>query len=180
MKKLLWIVFFGSLIACQQKAEEPDPRAEIRKMESELQDDVTLDSARAWKLTTAYQDYVKANPKDSISPYYLSKAADIYKEIPHKGLKAVNTYNKLYREYPNHPLAPRSVFMIGFVFDEKYHDRDRASRSYTFFLEEYPDHELADDARNLLAILQDTTSTNLEKIRQWERNADTTKLKSQE
>ena len=180
MKKLLWVVLFGGIIACQQHVEKSDPRAEIKKMETELQDDVTLDSARAWKLTRAYENYVKENPQDSISPYYLSKAADIYKEIPRKGLKAVNTYNKLYREYPDHTLAPRSVFMIGFVFDEKYHDRERASRSYKFFLEEYPDHELADDARNLLAILQDTTSTDLDKIRQWERNADSTKLKSQE
>ncbi|MGB0176086.1 MAG: tetratricopeptide repeat protein, partial [Owenweeksia sp.] len=164
--------------ACQPA--EPSLKMKISKMEAELDEDVSLDTAKAWAITRAYKQYVKENPQDSISPYYLSKAADIYKEIPHAGLKAVNTYNKLYVEYPQHPLAPRSVFMIGFVFDEKYQDRDRAIRSYNFFLEEYPNHDLSDDARNLLVLLQDTITTDLDQIKRWSEKADSTKLKSQE
>ena len=178
MKKIIWCTLLWSMVACQPA--EPSLKAKISEMEAGLEEDISLDTAKAWEITRAYQQYVKENPEDSISPHYLSKAADIYKEIPSEGLKAVNTYNKLYVEYPDHPLAPRAVFMIGFVFDEKYHDRERATRSYTFFLEQYPQHELANDARNLLVLLQDTSDTELDQVKRWMQQTDSTKLKSQE
>mgnify|MGYP000480564042 CR=1 FL=1 len=179
MKNLILLFLVASAVACQT-VKEPTLKDRIAEMEAEMADDVTQDSAMAHKLTRAYEKYVSENPEDSLSPYYLSKAADIYKEVPRRGLKSVNTYNQLFVEYPEHPLAPRAVFMIGFVFDEKYNDRERATKSYTFFLEQYPNHELADDARNLLALLNDTTASQLDQVKMWRQKADSTQLKSQE
>lgn len=155
--------------ACQ--AQEPDLNSSIAKMEAEIKKHAEMDTAIANDLTAAYEEYAGANPQDSLSPVYLSRAADIYKEMDGKALKAVNVYNKIVVEYKDHPLAARSVFMIGYVFDEKLNDKDRAARSYQHFLETYPDNELADDAKSLLAIAQDTL-TDEELVAKWMKEAE--------
>lgn len=171
---LFTLVVLGSFWACQQQETQPRNKlqVEIEEMESQMEDDVSMDTAMAFRLSNAYIRFAGENPKDSSSPYYLNRAADILKEIPGKRLKAVNLYNDIFVKYPEHPLAPRGVFMIGFVFDEKYNDAERAAKSYRFFLEKYPEHPLAGDAENLLALLEDTTGGELEQIHQWMNKND--------
>src|SRR5690606_24183302 len=136
MRNLKWMALVAIFSACQ--AQEPDLNSSILKMETEIKKHAEMDTAIAKDLTDAYMEYAKVNPQDSLSPIYLSRAADIYKEMDGKALKAVNVYNKIVVEYKDHPLAARSVFMIGYVFDEKLQDKDRAARSYQHFLETYP------------------------------------------
>lgn len=172
MRNLKWIALLAIFSACQ--AQEPDLNSSIIKMETEIKKHAEMDTAIANDLTTAYMDFAKANPQDSLAPIYLSRAADIYKEMDGKVLKSVNTYNKIVVEYKDHPLAARSVFMIGYVFDEKLHDKDRAAKSYQHFLDTYPNNELADDAKSLLAIAQDTL-TDEELVEKWMKEAESKK-----
>lgn len=147
-------------------------KADIKAMEKRVQEDVSLDMALAFNLTDTYSKYAKLAPKDTLSPVYLSRCADILKELPGKGLQAVNMYNRVFALYPDHELASRAVFMMAFVFDEKYHDAERAIKSYDFFLKQYPDHPLAGDAKNLRALLEVSEGDDLKQIKEWKKNAE--------
>tara|TARA_R110002094_G_scaffold69723_1_gene78615 strand:- start:71 stop:640 length:570 start_codon:yes stop_codon:yes gene_type:complete len=170
----LSLLFSFLMASCQSKM---DPlQAEIQEMESQLQEDVSIDTSLAKRITKAYLKYVDQHPEDSLAPVYLSRSADIMKEIPELRLKSVNIYNRVFTEYPNHELAARSIFMVGFVFDEKYDDSKRAIKSYDFFLEKFPDHELAEQARNLRSLRQSDQDI-LGQIKEWKEKADSSTTK---
>ena len=158
----------ATLWACQEP--EGGLKSSIEALEEEIKRNPEMDTALAKQLTDLYMKYSKDYPNDSLSPYYMSRAADIYKEVPGKRLKAVNVYNSLSRMYPDHPLSPRAVFMVGYVFDEHFQDDERASKTYRHFLEEYPEHPLAGDARNLLRLTQDSLSDE-EMVAKWLQQA---------
>ncbi len=166
MKNWIHIAMVAAIFTSCKQQQEDSLKAEIQSMEQQIQQDEELDTALARSITAAYLEYGETHPKDSLSPYYLGKAADIYKEVPGGALKAVNVYNSILHLYPGHPLEARSVFMIGYVFDEKLNDRERAVKSYRHFLKEYPNHQLAADARNLLQMAEDTL-TDEEMVAKW-------------
>lgn len=168
--RLLLITFCFMAIgaSCQQEVE---PEVSIEEMEREVQQGEELDTALARRITDAYIKYAETNPEDSLTPHYLMRAADIYKEMPRKGLKAVNVYNRVLNEYSEHQVAPRALFMMGYVFDEKYNDADRAIKTYSHFLEKYPEHPLSEDAKNLLVLMQDTISEE-EQVARWLQEAE--------
>ena len=122
------------MASCNSAPAEDSLQTSIEKMEVEIKQHAELDTAMARKLTDAYLEYAQLHPEDSIAPYYVSRAAEIYKEMPGRALTAVVTYNKVITDYPENPLAARSVFMIGFVFDDKLQDTARAAKSYSHFL----------------------------------------------
>lgn len=183
MIKIFTYSFLAVLMftACDQNSgAEVDPlKKEIEAMEAQLKDDVSIDTTLANNITAAYIKYVDLHPEDSLAPEYLSRSADIMKELPKKRLKSINVYNRIYTEYPDHELAGRSVFMIGFVFDEKYKDSKRAIKSYDFFLENYPNHELAGEAKNLRALLNSEDEV-LDQVKNWMKQADSTQINSQQ
>ncbi len=158
---------FLILLACACQSQEPPTLEErIEAMEEQTRKDTLMNMALADSLTSAYLQYADERPEDSLSVIYLSRAADIFKEMPRKGLKAINVYNRIEHEYPEHPMAGRSVFMIGFVYDERYQDKERARKAYEYFIETYPEHELVPEARNLLILLQDSLSEE-EMVARW-------------
>ncbi len=180
MRILGFFMLLAITSSCQPSQNEEGLKASIEKMEVEIKRDAEMDTAIARKLTASYEEYADLHPEDSIAPYYLSRAADIYKEMPGGALKAVNTYNEVITQYPESPLKARSVFMIGYVFDDRLHDVERASKSYEYFISEYPEHPLADDARNLLTMLQDTL-TEEEMVQRWmQQSQNDTNTNSQE
>lgn len=171
MRQLLILASVMLMAGCGQPESEETP---IEEMEGLMRQQAEMDTALAFDLTAAYLSFAEQNPNDSMAPVYLSRAADIFKEIDGKELKAVNTYNKVLVEYKNHPLAARSVFMIGYVFDDKLKSKERAAKSYRYFVETYPDHELASDAKNLLALVEDTL-TDEEVVAKWLKEAELNK-----
>ncbi len=176
MKIILQLSLVLSLLTAGCQPKKDPLQKEIQTMESQLQDDVSIDTALAKKVTKAYLKFVKANPTDTMAPVYLSRSADIMKEIPELRLKSVNIYNRVFVEYPEHNLAARSIFMVGFVFDEKYDDSKRAIKAYNFFLEKFPNHKLAQQARDLVA-LRESDKDILDKIKVWKFKADNTTTK---
>lgn len=177
MKIILQISLALSLLTVGCQPEMDPLQREIQTMESQLQEDVSVDTTLAKKITKAYLKFVKVNPTDTLAPVYLSRSADIMKEIPELRLKSVNIYNRVFVEYPEHELAARSIFMVGFVFDEKYDDSERSIKAYNFFLEKFPNHELAEQARNLVAIRQSEEDI-LGQIKAWKNKADSTTTKN--
>ncbi len=170
MRHLLFLLLAAALLSCQRN-KTPDFKetqmAMIKGLEAETMKAEALDPALAKRITKAYLTYADSFPADSAAPYYISKAGDVLKARRETALKGINVYNRVIKQYPEHPLAARSVFMIGFTFDEVFGDETRASKSYSYFLEQYPEHTLADDARALLAMIQDTAISDLERVKQW-------------
>lgn len=176
MKGLGLVLMFALMASCQTEEPEDSLAASIEKWEVDIKEHLELDTAIANKLTSAYIEYVELHPDDSISPFYLSRAADIFKEIPGRTLKCINIYNQVLTSYPESPLAARSVFMIGYVFDDKLKDKERAIKSYSHFIESYPDHVLKEDATLLRSMLQDTLSEE-EMVKSWMKSINDTNPK---
>ncbi len=166
MRKI--VLFFGVLSILFGCEPTEDPlKASIEGMEEKItNEDVALDTALANTLTKSYLKFAKKNPQDSLAPIYKMRAAAIFKELPKKRLKAINTYREVVRDYPEHPQAAQATFMEGYVFDEKLDDRERAAKAYSRFLKKYPNHELAGDAKALLEMATDTL-TDEQRVQQW-------------
>jgi tetratricopeptide (TPR) repeat protein len=174
MKKSIAVLSLVVLtLACNMEPATKDFRtsqaASIETLETKTFEAQAVDPALVEKLTDAYIVYADSFPQDSMTPYYISKAGDLYKVKRQTALKAITTYNRVLTDYPRHPLESRSIFMMGFTFDEVLGDKERAAKAYTHFLEKFPDHPLAKDARALLSMAQDTGISDMELIEQWEQ-----------
>ena len=176
MKHLLFITFALSLLGCSTSNEsENNAVAEVLDSNdpSRLDDlltnaDGTINITLSDSASVLYNLSYEANKQDSIAPYYLMKSADIQRHIPGKALLAVKKYAQLATAYPEHDIAPIATFMMGLTFDENLNDKPRAGLVYQKFIETYPDHEMAPEAANLLLLTQNTESTDLDKVHEWQ------------
>lgn len=173
MRFLLSLFVLVALVSCKDPKTSLGER--IDGLESSMKSSVELDTVVANEAIAAYFEYAEKYPRDSVSPYYMSRAADVMKELPGKGLEAIEVYRKFGDAYPDHSLAGRSAFMVGFVYDTKYNNRDEAINAYKHFIYEFDEHPLKGDAVNLLNLLEDTTRTELELIKQWMKQSASSK-----
>jgi hypothetical protein len=65
--------------------------------------------------------------------------------------------------------------MMGLTFDENLNDKPRASMVYQKFIATYPDHEMTPEAANLLILAQNTESTDLDKVHEWQEKENKNK-----
>ena len=133
-----------------------------------VNEDGTINITLSDSASVLYNKAYEANKQDSLAPYYLMKSADIQRHIPGKSLLAIKKYANLAIAYPDHELAPIATFMMGLTFDENLTDKPRAGLVYQTFIETYPNHEMAPEAANLLILTQNTESTDLDKVHEWQ------------
>jgi hypothetical protein len=133
-----------------------------------VNEDGTINITLSDSASVLYNKAYEANKQDSLAPYYLMKSADIQRHIPGKSLLAIKKYANLAIAYPDHELAPIATFMMGLTFDENLNDKPRAGLVYQTFIETYPNHEMAPEAANLLILTQNTESTDLDKVHEWQ------------
>ncbi len=135
---------------------------------------VSFDKAKADSLMTLYVTFVKDNPKDSLSPDYLFKAAGIAMNSG-EGSKALNWYNQFLKDYPEHANAAMSLFFKAFVYENLLRNLDYAKESYLLFIEKYPQDEFNDDAR---IALQNLGKSPDQMIREFEvrQKADSARI----
>ncbi len=93
-----------------------------------------------------YVDFADTYPKDSISPYYLFKAADVSVNTFHSD-ESIALFNKLLKNYPDFEKAPHALFLKAFTYENYLHQLDSAKASYQLFLAKYPNHAFANDAK---------------------------------
>lgn len=102
-----------------------------------------------YPLTTAYWQYYEDFKEDTLSPYYLYKAAEWAVYIQ-QGIKAISYLKRIEQEYPNYSDMSNVMFLTGFIYDNEVKDFDNAKKYYTLFLEKYPEHPLANDTGILI------------------------------
>lgn len=142
---LLLLVYFIVFTSCTK-----DPRKEqiksIKKQESELYADQTIDRAKGLKMIDAYLNYSKQYPDDTLSAVYLFKAAEISMNLQ-LGSQSVFYFDKILTNYPNFYKLPECLFLKAFVFENQLGKIEKAGHFYNEFLIKYPNHILAKDAK---------------------------------
>lgn len=154
MKSLNLFLFTICLIAygCQSggsgiKVNKEEISAQMKSAESALygNKDVTqFDKAKAAELAGLYGTFSEAFPDDGQTPTYLFKAAELQRSL-RDFPKAIQIYDKIYKNYPNYEKTPHSLFLLGFSYENDLKEMDKAKKCYEDFLSKYPKHELADD-----------------------------------
>jgi hypothetical protein len=160
-------------VACTSSGESTVDKVVDKNDPSRLDDqlvnaDGTINIMLSDSASVLYNKAYEENKQDSIAPYYLMKSADIQRHIPGKALLAIKKYTQLAIGYPDHELAPIATFMMGLTFDENLNDKPRAGLVYKKFIETYPNHEMAPEAANLLLLSENTESTDLDKVHEWQ------------
>ena len=128
----------------------------------------TIKPGVALETMIAYARFAHDFPKDSLSPEYLFKAAEIARAI-HKGQEAVLYYNKICTDYPNYEKAPTALFLKAFTYENTLKDTANAKAGYQEFIKKYPNNQFADDAQYSLKYLGKSPE---ELIKMFEGNED--------
>ncbi len=119
----------------------------------------------------AYLEFVKQFPKDSASPEYLFKAADLYRakqDFP----TAISTFDRVGKEYPDYAKVPQTVFLQGFIYENDLKDLPKAKERYEYFIQQYPQHQLARDVQFSLNNLGKTPEQIIEEFQQMQAAQD--------
>jgi outer membrane protein assembly factor BamD (BamD/ComL family) len=177
LKTIFFITTLALIVACNPVGEtakeskaEPAKNIDPSILDDQLvNEDGTINIVLSDSAAVLYNQAFEKNQKDSIAPYYLMKSADIQRHIPGKALLAIKKYITLTSLYPKHKLAPIAMFMSGLTFDENLNDKPRAALVYEDFIKKYPNHEMAAEATNLLALAQNTESTDLDQVHEWQK-----------
>ncbi len=86
--------------------------------------------------------------------YHMNQIPNISKEESLK--KAVEYYQKLYKQFPKDERSPKALFMSGFILSNEFKNNDAARLAYQEFLNKFPKHELANSAKTELENLGKT------------------------
>lgn len=170
MRKILGIFVVSMIVLSCSQSKKNDV---INRQKAIKQIESNLDSVRnvrlllpddIYPLTTAYWQYYEDFPEDSLSPFYLYKAAEltIYMQ---QGIKAISYLKRIEQYYPDYSDLSSVLFLIGFTYDNDVRDYDSAKQYYSLFLEKYPDHQLANDTKILI---QNLGKSPEELIREFE------------
>ncbi|HSI91487.1 MAG TPA: tetratricopeptide repeat protein, partial [Adhaeribacter sp.] len=123
-------------------------RSSIKKQEDP---DVTL----AMKAIRNYTYFAADFPRDTLSPGYLFKAAQLYEGVLRDLPKAAQIYGDIYKLYPDYKNRPMMLFHQGNTLIDMQ-DTSRASLKLRTFIRDYPKHPFADDAAGLLKLMHMT------------------------
>lgn len=178
MRNLLAILLLGALYACQPNGamnSSANLQERIAAMEAEMKKRNELDTALAKDMEGAYKAVVKdSTTADSLQAEYLYKLGNLYSAWPGKQQEALDAYRRVVKEYQDFPQAPQAVFASAFIWEENG-DRARAAGAYRYLIKNYPRHPLASDAQNLLNMLQDAETSDLDRVQQWMKDAEKNK-----
>jgi hypothetical protein len=187
MKKILFPAiisagFFGVLIlgSCSEKkssdstqvqqsqASEKDFRKMIDSLEAKLFKDPYTAANRglAMNLMRVYDDYSRYYPKDSLTPEYLFKAAELAAAIQVPA-SAITYYKKIEEKYPAFRKLDQCIFLQGFVYESLMNDTANAAQNYRRLIKLYPNSTFVKDAE---ASILNLGKSPEELIREFERN----------
>ncbi len=140
----------GMQLACthEQDTARQDKQAQVEAMEKQLYQNSKgiVEQKEATTMIDLYQDYANSFPKDSLSPQYLFRAADISLNVFHSDA-TIRLFDRIMKDYPNFEGTPQLLFLKAFTYDYYMHKTDSASVYYHAFLDKYPQHPFAQDAQ---------------------------------
>lgn len=126
-------------------------------------DNTGINRQASLQFVDACEAYAVAYPKNTATPDYLFKAAEVAKSI-RTFPKSLSIYDWIIDRYPDYEKAPTSLFLKGFIIENNLRDEEKAREIYNEFLVAHPDHDLADDVQFLIDNLGKTDEEILEMI----------------
>lgn len=127
--------------------------AQIDSLHSKMVNPQTmeLNKTLATQALTAYDDFAKKFPDDSLNAEYLFRASDIARGLGNYA-KAMEGLKEICNKYPNYKKVPESIFLQGYYMQEFFGDTLAAKEFYKTLIKKYPDHPFADDAKALMSM----------------------------
>jgi len=121
---------------------------QITEMETRLSSSQTMifDKAKADSLLDLYNKYIQRFPKDSLSPKYLFRSAQLSMTMG-DGPRSLELFDRYMTSYPENPKASVCMFFKAYVYENLLHNLDKAKETYLSFAEKYPNSEFARDAK---------------------------------
>lgn len=137
------------LASCNSDKKKLESQQAIKQAEQLLfskDGSYKFDPKKAEKLIEQYSNYAKKYPKDSLTPEYLFKSAEML--IAAKKFEPANVvYEKIINEYPSYRKLPICIFMEGFNYENNLVDLVQAKKYYEQFLAKYPNDPMANDVK---------------------------------
>ncbi|MBP5516228.1 MAG: tetratricopeptide repeat protein [Bacteroidales bacterium] len=175
-RHLIYTIFAVALAAaCNHsgdKKEDSTPdkaklSQEVSDIDKSLRQDIMAESADPVKGNNAVEKFVQyadAFPDDSISAYYLHRAAAISNNMGEFD-KMVEYYDRVINNYPNYASLIDCYYEKAIDLDNAGR-KEEARKAYQNFLDEYPDHYLASDIQKSMKLLD---YSNEELIKSFEK-----------
>jgi len=147
----------------------------IRELEQRLysSEAVSFDKEKGDSLLNLYDEFIRSHPKDSLTPGFLFKAANLAMTM-NDGKKAIGFFDQYTKDYPEGPKAPLCLFFKAFIYENMVKNLEKAKETYLQFIERYPNNDFADDAQ--LAI-QNLGKTPDQMVREFEAKQKADSLK---
>jgi TolA-binding protein len=188
MKRVVIMAMLALLVACAGGGEGSDKENEAKEltveqgkakmlndiatMETDLTSnlDVTkpLQKNKAEDLLRKYRDYANINPRDSITPHYLLKAADLSIGLG-KFDHAVGYLENVLKNHPTYEKRIEAMLLKGFVLEYHMNQHAQAVSAYKELIHAYPNHRLAKDAQASIENLTLTEDQLIEKLKKAQK-----------
>lgn len=171
---LLIFVVSSLLIGCQlNNTNDVDSKQvlvdSIQSMEADLHSDIEVDAKKGQAMIAMYLNYSNRYKKDSLSPEYLFRAAEIAMNTD-KPIDACSYLYRIERQYADFDKMPAVYYLLGFVNQNMIGDKQNAEAYYQKFLDKYPNHSRAEE---VAIILNSIHIDDLELVRGFEtQNAE--------
>lgn len=195
MKYFLILPLFFLIISCgSQTPETPAesiPEEEVEIMEPEINADTTSqmlnedgdysklealepyfgsdmefeDPAKAKELIKETDIFVKKYPEDRRAPLALYRAAGAAKNMS-DWTKALELFERTWKEYPDSFVAPMALFLNGFIYDDTLNEKAKALELYKIFAERYSDSTFMPDVQKLMDMINMTEEEMIEKLKE--------------
>jgi tetratricopeptide (TPR) repeat protein len=149
---LLFIVSCSNNEPAETNVTAPKPEArqvflnQIKKYESEMHKSLSLDPSLANITVTAYDNFVKNFPDDSLDADFLFKAGEI-STANQQYKQALIYYETITKKYADYKYAPESLYLQGYLLDNFLNDDAKAKIIYEEVIVKYPSLPYAKDAK---------------------------------
>jgi outer membrane protein assembly factor BamD (BamD/ComL family) len=152
MRKVIIFALSGimmTMVSCGPSREKIVNR--IQTMEKSLfsPDAVGFNKQKADSLLSLYENFIEENPRDSLAPGFLFKAANIAMNAG-DGQRAIKLFDQYMQDYPDKPKAPLCLFFKAFIYENLMQNLDKARETYLLFIEKYPSDDFTQDAKMAL------------------------------
>jgi len=170
MKKiglLLGVILLGLGTSCTSSKEKQLQliKENEKKLFSAPMQNVQQNGVAA-ELIKTYETYAEENGKDSKSPEFLFKAAELNTALG-KYNDAIKNYQTIQQKFTSYNKAAESLFLEAFVYENHLQNTVKAKDIYRQFIQKYPNHELTDDAKASINFIEKGLSPE-EIVKQFE------------
>lgn len=121
----------------------------IKRGEKELYSSMEIDNVKANITLANYIDFADNFPKDSLTPAFLFKAAEIGTATGQYP-QALSYYERITKDYPTFKLVQESLYLQAYLLDNFLNDDAKAKIIYEQIIQKYPDSNFAKDSKDAI------------------------------